>query len=171
MTEQTNEPAGDALVRDLRNDAALAELRENNPGLMGVVRADLGLVYLAAPYSAGDEAVERERVEKVTDVAAQLIAHGYHVFSPLTYTVRIADRGAQPPAGWYEFDLQFLDACEAIAVLTLEGWERSKGVGIEIANAVANMGPDRIAYLHPDSDPVAALDAIAHDAAKQRGAI
>jgi len=121
------------------------------------VRGKLGIVYLAAPYSAGDEELERERVRKVTEVAGKLIDAGYYVFSPLTYTERIADNGHQPPVGWYDFDLTFLQYCGAIVVLQLDGWSESHGVKLEIQSFRRIRSKNPI-MLKDGGDPVESLD-------------
>ncbi len=123
------------------------------------VRGKLGIVYLAAPYSGDSEEIMRERVRKVTQVAGQLIDVGYYVFSPLTYTERLADTGHQPPVGWYEFDLAFLQKCGAIAVLQLDGWLQSHGVTLEVQTFRAlRSAPPIEVMLRENEDPVKEMD-------------
>ena len=126
------------------------------------VRGSLGIIYLAAPYSHADEAVMKGRVEKVTDVAGKLIAKGYVVFSPLTYTERIAARDVLPPVGWYEFDMHFLMKCGAIVVLELDGWEDSRGIHDEMELA-ARLGQNGLPILRlaAGADPVEHVDKFA----------
>jgi hypothetical protein len=96
------------------------------------------ITYLAAPYTHTDPNVRVERFEKVTKVAAQLIANGRIVFSPLTMTHPIdqilADNGETLGSDyWVSFDEAFMCHCSEIYVLTLEGWRESSGVKRELA--------------------------------------
>ena len=95
-----------------------------------------GLVYLASPYNHFASHVRQARFEGVCKAAAKLMAHGTLVFSPIAHTHPIAQFGL--PKGWEfweRYDRAMLSACSTVVVLTLDGWQESKGVTAEIAIA------------------------------------
>ncbi len=102
------------------------------------------MVYLASPYS-GPAEVQAERLAAVQERTRQLIAAGVVVFSPIAYSASLADR-AEPPQGWYEFDLAFLSRCDRLEVLALPGWEESYGVNLELCRAQELKLPASFAY-------------------------
>ena len=95
------------------------------------------VVYLAAPYTADDPALEIARREAAKQTADELVRQGRVIFSPLEYTQWMQERGVFPPRGWYGFDLALLRNCRELLVLALTGWQNSHGVIIEVAAAKA----------------------------------
>ena len=96
-----------------------------------------GAIYLAAPYTAQEPAVEQARVQAVKHVSDRLIRRGQVIFSPLEYTEAMQQRGIVPPQGWYLFDLTMLRGCVKLLVLALPGWRESQGVIMETTVAKA----------------------------------
>lgn len=102
------------------------------------------LIYLAAPYSSPDPAVEDERCRIVSDVAGILIVRtGCEVFSPITHSHplnRMAQRYAevkgmpwQPSYDfWLRFDFRVLDIADYLSILRLDGWRESVGIKREL---------------------------------------
>jgi hypothetical protein len=95
------------------------------------------LVYLACPYSHPDRAVRVARFESANRMAAQLMAVGEYVFSPISHTHPIAEAGGLPLGWdfWEGYDRAILANCEKVVVLKLDCWYESKGVAAEIAIA------------------------------------
>ena len=97
-------------------------------------------IYLACPYSHEDIAVRHYRFEKANLKAAVLMLKGNIVFSPISHSVPI---GNHMPEGmethfkfWMKQDLPFIDWCDELWVLTLDGaWQKSEGVNREIEYA------------------------------------
>lgn len=85
-------------------------------------------VYIAAPYTKGDTAVN---VKRAIDAAAELIDAGYAPYVPqLTHFVHMAhphDYGI-----WLEQDVEWLTACDCL--LRLPG--ESNGASLEVAEAM-----------------------------------
>jgi Domain of unknown function (DUF1937) len=111
------------------------------------------IIYLAAPYTHSDLAVREARFEQVTRVAANLIAQGKIVFSPLTMTHPIdrilADRDTTLGSDyWVDFDEAFMEMCAQIFVLKLDGWQVSSGVRREIQ--YFERAGKSVTYLEPD---------------------
>ena len=96
-----------------------------------------GILYLAGPYSHSDPDIREGRYARITAVAAQLISKGRIVFSPLTMTHPI-DRllaGHSETLGseyWVNFDESFMEFCSEIAVVMIDGWDKSSGVAREV---------------------------------------
>lgn len=87
-------------------------------------------IYLATPYSHPDPDVRIERFESVNKVAADLMNEGHLVFSPISHTHPIALAGDLPKGWefWKEYDRTFIEWCDEVHILMLDGWEDSKGV-------------------------------------------
>lgn len=98
------------------------------------------VVYLACPYMHDNPAISAARVDLATQKAAELSLEGYNVISPLTHSDPVAKLLPEEYHWNYEFwlsrDLQLIQRCvDEIHVLCLEGWEDSKGVGMELDEA------------------------------------
>jgi len=95
------------------------------------------MIYLASPYSDLSWQTRDWRWRRVCSAAASLMRKGYIIFSPIAHTRPIAAFGL--PGGWdfwERFDREFIAAAAELWVLTLPGWEESKGVQAEIQIAV-----------------------------------
>ena len=92
------------------------------------------MVYLASPYSSPVPAVREARFRLVCRKAAELMRAGHKIFSPIAHTHPIAVAGELPLGFdfWSEYDREFLEFCDEVWVLCLDGWEESKGVAAEI---------------------------------------
>lgn len=95
------------------------------------------VVYLASPYTDDDSDVERERYFAVRAVAAVLLAAGVHVYSPIVHCHPMAKAQGLPTdaAFWRKYNFAMVERCDCVAVLTLDGWDESRGVAGEIAHA------------------------------------
>lgn len=94
------------------------------------------LTYLAVPYSHSEHYMLVARHLIVNIVAANLMAQGVYVFSPISHTHPIAEAACgKLPRGWdfwQGYDSTILQNCEKVIVLRLPGWEESTGVQAEI---------------------------------------
>lgn len=90
--------------------------------------------YLASPYSkypGGTEAAFQE----VCKAAAQLIAAGVPVYSPIAHTHPIALHGDMDPLDheiWLPADMPLMKAAGGLLVLMMDTWQDSYGVSVEI---------------------------------------
>jgi hypothetical protein len=91
-------------------------------------------IYLACPYSHPEAAVRETRFQQVNAVAADLMLRGNMVFSPISHTHPIALAGDLPKGWnfWAAYDKTFIQWCDEVWVLTLEGVCDSVGVRAEI---------------------------------------
>ena len=91
------------------------------------------IIYLACPYTDPSLEVRERRFLAATEAAAKLIQKGYIVFSPVTMTHPI-DRTlavGESTLGtefWVSFDKAFMEVCSEMAILRVEGWDRSAGI-------------------------------------------
>lgn len=90
--------------------------------------------YLALAYSGGKDYSERAKVADI--VSAYLMeTYGYHVFSPISQSHRVAryvDVGHLSHEFWLGQDLGFMEVCDRCVVLNDELWKKSFGVAFEI---------------------------------------
>jgi len=92
------------------------------------------MIYLAGPYSHPDVTVRQLRYEQLTAKAAELMLENYVVFSPITHGHAVAMGHNLPTdfAWWEQQCLGMLRHASKLIILTLEGWEQSKGVEAEV---------------------------------------
>jgi nucleoside 2-deoxyribosyltransferase len=91
------------------------------------------MIYLASPYSHDDPAVRRIRYEQACQVTAALMRKGKHVFSPIAHSHGVALFGVPGDwEYWMSFDRWFIERCDEVRVLMLDGYRKSKGVQAEI---------------------------------------
>ena len=92
------------------------------------------LIYLASPYSHPSKDVVTKRFNDVCVACAKLMKMGIHIYSPIAHTHPVAMVGELPTSWdyWKVYDTKMLSACDELWVLTLDGWEESKGIAGEI---------------------------------------
>jgi hypothetical protein len=113
------------------------------------------MIYLASPYTDCDSAVRQQRFEAVCRATAALIRQGEVVYSPIVHGHPLCQYGLPGDwAFWQEYDLAFLEKCDRIVVLTLDGWKKSVGVQAEI-EAARRLGKS-VTYLDQDLQSEAA---------------
>lgn len=95
------------------------------------------LTYLAAPYSHRSSYILLARVAHINSVCATLMRDGHHIYSPISHCHEIATTHSLPTdfAFWRNYNYRMLQACDQLAVLTIPGWDESKGVLAEIEMA------------------------------------
>jgi len=100
-------------------------------------------IYLASPYSDADQAVVTERVHKTELVVAAYLNQGHVVFSPILHCHELAINRNLPTdaAFWWKFNRTMLVQASELWLLTLDGWDKSKGMRKESLLAIHNMIP------------------------------
>jgi nucleoside 2-deoxyribosyltransferase len=94
------------------------------------------VIYLASLYSHADPAVREARYQAACRATAALLKAGLVVFSPIVHSHPLV--AFNLPTGWdfwERIDRAYLERCDELVVLTLEGWQESTGVQAEIALA------------------------------------
>ena len=91
------------------------------------------IIYLASPYSDPSPAVRQRRYEQVCEATAAMLRAGYMVYSPIVHSHPLTEYGLPTEwAYWERLDTRMIAACDALWVLTLDGWSDSKGVMSEM---------------------------------------
>ena len=106
------------------------------------------MIYVASPYTHRDWAMREERYQAACRQVADMLCRGVEAFSPICHSHPLAGYGLPGDwAFWRDYDLKFLEMCDEIWVLMLDGWEESTGVQAEIAAAL-KMGK-RVVFVEP----------------------
>jgi len=95
------------------------------------------MIYLASPYSDPDPTVREQRFEAACAMAAAMLRVGQAVFSPIVHSHPLVAYGLPTDwAFWQRVDVEHLRRCDGVAVLMLDGWDRSSGVREEVCLAL-----------------------------------
>lgn len=88
------------------------------------------MLYLASPYSDPDPFIMELRFDLVCRAAGKLMNQGLVVYSPIAHCHPIAVRVGLPRDWefWQRFDTEMLKAATSFYILTIPGWNDSKGV-------------------------------------------
>lgn len=108
-----------------------------------------GFYYLASPYTSKSRQQTAEWVHQV-EVLLPKIVDAFPKMTPLSpvaCTDPLADL-CDPEGGWYAYALRLLRHAEGFIIVTLDGWEDSRGIMIELGYARAKGIP--ISILPPD---------------------
>lgn len=111
------------------------------------------VVYLAGPYTHVDYHIRLKRYRMLTQAAAVLMRNGCIVYSPITYTHILDSQYTQMGLSmsheeWLEFDRPFMEMCESLYILKLDGWTESTGIAREIEYFTSKQR--QIIYLPPE---------------------
>jgi len=94
------------------------------------------MIYLASPYTHEDEAIRELRATQAALAAGRLmLATGEAVFSPIAHGHTVHAVHGELPLNWEFWRGQcfpYLDACDSVAVLMLDGYENSVGINAEV---------------------------------------
>lgn len=104
------------------------------------------MIYLASPYSHPDPVVREERFRAACRATAALLRAGEVVFSPIVHSHPLV--GFTLPtawAFWERIDRVYLERCDEVVVLMLDGWNESVGVREEIG--IARRAGKRVRFL------------------------
>lgn len=92
------------------------------------------MIYLASPYSHPDPLVMKTRFLLAEQVTAGLLATCQWTYSPIVHCHELASKYKLPTDFnyWKAYNLHMLRRAESFAVLTIPGWQESKGVTGEL---------------------------------------
>ena len=96
-----------------------------------------GYMYLASPYSHPDPFIREFRYLAAMRELTRLLKDGVHVYSPIVHCHELAKIADMPRAAdfWERYNFTMLAAAEQLWVLMIDGWQESKGIAGEIAEA------------------------------------
>jgi nucleoside 2-deoxyribosyltransferase len=90
------------------------------------------MIYLASPYHS-DAAIREQRFRAACRAAAALLREGKTVVSPIAHSHPLVEHGLPTTwEFWRRYNVEYLQRCDALIVLTLDGWQESVGVQAEI---------------------------------------
>lgn len=101
------------------------------------------MVYLASPYSAHtpegsrDDVVEHKRYLEACAATGLLMQKGQLVYSPIVHW-HIIDQMYKDSIGYEDYlaaDCEMILRCDEVHVLVTDGWDKSRGVALEIEYA------------------------------------
>lgn len=102
------------------------------------------MIYLASVYSLDakteseeHKAIREERYLTVMKKVNELLRANMNVFSPIVHCHPMSNVYGLPKDFyfWERLDRAYLDMCDVLWVLKMEGWERSEGIQKEIEYA------------------------------------
>lgn len=98
------------------------------------------IIYVAIPFSHPNEQIRNDRFEIANKYSAKLMMQGHIVFSPISHSFPISKHIGNPNDSefYVKQDLHWLRHCDEMHVLTIDGWEKSKGIKKETAFAIEN---------------------------------
>jgi len=110
----------------------------------------MSYVYLCSPYTHESAEVRHDRYIAVCRAARALQKRGYPVFSPICHShgIEIVCDFLEGHEYWMNQDLPLLCGASQVYVLMLDGWEQSRGIAAEIAEAERLGKP--IIYISPE---------------------
>ena len=113
------------------------------------------LVYVASPLTHSDPAIRQKRFEAVRDYIGKKYKEGNQNmhFSPILYSYEIGQLFTLPHTAnfWENIDHVILSKCDKLEILTIEGWDTSVGVQMEMAYWNTLPGQRPIFYVPSDS--------------------
>ena len=94
-------------------------------------------IYLACPYTHPNPYVRERRFTRVNLAAGELINSGHIVFSPISqsHPIALACNLPRDFEFWRGYNLSFIEWCDELYVLALDGWKESVGVRAEVEYA------------------------------------
>jgi len=108
------------------------------------------LIYLACPYSDPNKDIRESRYKEALKATVELFRIGNHVYSPIVHSHYIeVGLGIEKPGFdfWRDYDLRLISHSDILMVLTICGWNKSKGVAAEIDYAQSIRLP--VIYISP----------------------
>jgi len=114
---------------------------------------DMKVAYVSGRYRAPTLHEVVANIRSAEAVAIALWQMGYAVVTPHLNTALLD--GCAPDEVWLEGDLEILKRCDLL--VTVPGWEDSKGATAEVAEASAELMP---IYFWPDDEDMLREDAV-----------
>lgn len=111
------------------------------------------MIYLASPYTSNNpnarwkRAIQAGRYHKTVEVTAKLIKAGHIIFSPIIHGHPMSDTIGPHWQNWHAHNDAMMSLAEELWILTLLGWDKSKGVAYETEFAKNHNLP--VKYLDP----------------------
>ena len=100
-------------------------------------------VYLASPYSDKESSIQEDRYRKAATVCGAYLRAGAIIYSPIVHCHHIAKIAKMPTdaAFWWRYNRAMLSQAGELWLLTLDGWQQSKGMRKESMYAIQHEIP------------------------------
>lgn len=88
------------------------------------------MIYLASPYSHPEESERTRRYDLTVTAMALFLKREEKIYSPIVHCHVAAMRFDLPLdyEFWLKYNTHFLERCDSLYVLCIDGWLDSKGV-------------------------------------------
>ena len=91
------------------------------------------MIYLASPYTHESPTIRKLRWHAACEAAAWLHCRGEWCYCPIAETHGQTLYGVPVEwSGWVNRDRWFLNRCDELYVLCIEGWRESRGIAAEL---------------------------------------
>lgn len=121
------------------------------------------MIYLASPYSDPGAVIRAWRYKRNLAATVRLMEQGMHIWSPVVTGHTLDAAGLKWDHGqWMAWCLTHLQRADKLFVLTIDGWERSKGVGMEVQAAAERRIPVVGCDIIPEAASVPATEILRH---------
>lgn len=120
------------------------------------VRKVSGFIFLSSPYSSPDPFVRAQRYKAAARATIALMEAGEVVFSPIVHghAIETVAKREFPHEDWIRLSRTLLAGASYLYVLTLEGWEVSKGI-LEEVRLAYSLNIPVVGYAHgPDCEDI-----------------
>lgn len=116
------------------------------------------MVYLAGPYSHPDPKVRDYRYIQHLKAYTKLLEQGFAVIAPIVQGHNAVGYSTALDLWlhkeWLDLDFNYIERCDIVYILQIEGWKESKGVNAEIAFCRENDIP----IVYSENMPCSKLD-------------
>jgi hypothetical protein len=108
------------------------------------------MIFVAQPYFSPDEEIIANRVKIGAAYCGALLKQGFKCMSPVMFGSTILLHSELPIdfSFWDKLSFSYLAKCDVLHVLTINGWDKSRGVKAEMEYAKKNDMP--IIYIDID---------------------
>lgn len=120
----------------------------------------MSYIYLASPYTTRDSFILHQRYRAALRATGALMARGELVFCPVAYGHSVEDKLKQefPYDYWMKMSLNMLIGASKLYILTIPGWDESKGIEVEIRFA-HQLGKPVVGFAHgQEAEDICGMD-------------
>lgn len=103
----------------------------------------MAYIYIGSPYTDKSKLVQHKRYLQVSEVVADMLCKGVHVYSPIVHCHELAKKFRLPGDFdfWCKYNYAMLEQASHFHILELDGWNDSKGLKAEIKFALSKAIP------------------------------
>lgn len=99
-------------------------------------------IFVAGPFNHPDQKIKDYRTRTIAQYCVKIFNEGNFPVSALLSGLAIVNYSCLPvptdTETWRNFSMEYVDGCDELHILKLEGWEESSGLETERMMALAN---------------------------------